>query len=128
MSRTPHSTADAATQITLDALVANVGQELARLATLSGQMQTALSLCHFTEHTEGSAIRGLQGIDRITQTLEDLGRLMLTLAEAVSPRQRLDPELLLAQVHLHDLRIRLGAPKADETCLSADFSGDVVWL
>lgn len=121
----PHHLAQ---QISLETLATNVGQELAHLAALSGQMQAALSLCHFAEHTNASAIRGLQGIDRITQTLEDLGRLMLALAAAVPPHQQLASTPLLAQLRLQDLKNRLGRTKTEDICALYDNSGDVAWL
>ena len=53
----------------------NSGDNLNRFGiVLSGEVQIALSLCHFCEHTDPDAIRGLQRIDLITQALEDLGR------------------------------------------------------
>jgi hypothetical protein len=87
----------------LDALAARIGDELDTLAGLSAEVQTALSLCHFAEHTDPAAIRGLQGIDRITQALEDLGRLMAAVSSEMPRNVNVHSVPILSRLRLHEL-------------------------
>ncbi|MEI4485940.1 hypothetical protein V8J36_07025 [Frigidibacter sp. MR17.14] len=87
----------------LDALAQRIAEELAALAALSAGVQSALSLCHFADHTDPAAIRGLQGIDRITQCLEDLGRLMESVSGELTGDVRLHAVPILSRLRLHEL-------------------------
>lgn len=116
-------------QIALGVLCDRVGEELLHLAALSAVVQQALSLFHFAEHTDAAAIRGLQGIDRITQSLDDLARLVRALAEQVPADQRLQIGPLLAGLRLHELQTRLGfdaTPSPQVPCVLAP--GEIHWL
>lgn len=116
----------AAAAVSPEALALAVGRELDSLAALSAEVQLALSLCHFAEHTDASAIRGLQGIDRITQSLEDLARLMQALSAELPKAHSLAPTPLLATLRLRELRLRLSmqTPSAAPPAVS----GDILWL
>jgi hypothetical protein len=93
--------------LVLDQLAAQVGREIETLAQLSADVQLALSLCRFSEHTDPRAIRGLQRIDRITQALEDLGRMMRALSEQLPRDLTLSAAPILAPLRLHELLARL---------------------
>lgn len=111
----------------LDALAARIGDELDTLARLSSEVQRALSLCHFAEHTEAEAIRGLQGIDRITQALEDLGRLMAALSTEMPQDVKLHAVPILSRLRLHELANNLD-PQVERTPQGCDDAGDIQWL
>ena len=111
----------------LDALAARVAEELETLAALSAQVQQALSLCHFADHTDPSAIRGLQGIDRITQSLEDLGRLMNAVSGEMPEGVYLHAVPILSRLRLHELVHNLDPNEAHVTRHYED-SGEVTWF
>lgn len=110
----------------LDALAARIGDELDTLARLSAEVQRALSLCHFADHTDPTAIRGLQGIDRITQALEDLGRLMAAVSGEIPNDVKLHSVPILSRLRLHELINNLNpsatTPKAEAS------EGDIQWF
>lgn len=89
--------------LALRSLAARIGQELDALAQLCAKVQLALSLCQFSDHTAPEAICGLQGLDRITQTLEDLGRVMGALSAEVPPDAKVQARPILSRLVLHDL-------------------------
>ncbi|MDV7269786.1 hypothetical protein RYZ20_02600 [Thioclava sp. A2] len=111
----------------LDALASRIGEELETLARLSADVQKALSLCEFAQHTDANAIRGLQGIDRITQALEDLGRLMSAVSGEISTDVKLHSVPLLSRLRLHELIINLD-PSHEREVASRDDDGEVCWF
>ncbi len=111
----------------LDALAQRVADELDTLARLSAGVQAALSLCHFAEHTDAAAIRGLQGIDRITQSLEDLGRLMAAVSREMPANVRLHAVPILSRLRLHELVATLD-PAAPPLVRETEMHGDVMWF
>jgi len=111
----------------LDALAARVGEELETLAALSAEVQQALSLCHFSEHTDPSAIRGLQGIDRITQSLEDLGRLMNAVSGEMPEGVYLHAVPILSRLRLHELVHNLDPGEPHDARKSEDTS-EITWF
>ncbi len=111
----------------LDALAARIGDELETLARLSSDVQKALSMCHFAEHTDPAAIRGLQGIDRITQALEDLGRLMAAVSGEMPKDVKLHAVPILSRLRLHELVNNLD-PDAQPVLMSRDCDGEVQWF
>lgn len=111
----------------LDALAARIGDELETLARLSSDVQKALSMCHFAEHTDPAAIRGLQGIDRITQALEDLGRLMAAVSGEMPKDVKLHAVPILSRLRLHELVNNLD-PDAQPVLMSRDYDGEVQWF
>ena len=117
--------------LALDALAARIAAELDGLAQLSGEVQLALSLCHFAEHTDPAAIRGLQRLDRITQALEDLGRLMAALAREIPQELQTDSRPLLSQLRLQGLIHALALPGPAAAAPRAEHpieDGDVQWF
>ncbi len=111
----------------LNALAARIGDELETLARLSMDVQKALSMCEFQNHTDSFAIRGLQGIDRITQALEDLGRLMVDLSGEIDGNVKLHAMPILSRLKLHELVANLDPERAREPT-SRDRDGEVFWL
>lgn len=112
----------------LDVLTAQVGRELVALALLSTDVQQALSLCHFAEHTDPRAIRGLQRIDRITQALEDLGHLMQALSLEVPEKLTLSAAPILSRLRLHELLVRLDPVSEPVSPEPLADTGDIQWL
>ncbi|MBW6506995.1 MAG: hypothetical protein K0B00_09620 [Rhodobacteraceae bacterium] len=121
--------AHTAPEIALGTLTARVAQELQSLATLSAKLQLALSLCSFAGHTDAEAIRGLQGIDRVTQSLEDLARLVHALALRLPENLSAPAAPLLASLQLHELLARIGstAPYPGVTVPEME-AGDILWF
>lgn len=111
----------------LDALAARIGDELDTLARLSSEVQRAISLCHFAEHTDAEAIRGLQGIDRITQALEDLGRLMAAVSTEMPQDVKLHAVPILSRLRLHELAANLD-PQAAHPAISEREAGEIQWF
>lgn len=113
--------------IPLDALAARIANELATLAGLSFEVQSALSLCHFSNHTDPDAIRGLQGIDLITQALEDLERLMRAVSAELTAEVKIPVAPLFSDLKLHDL-IGVLDPACNPEEPRRCEVGDVQWL
>lgn len=111
----------------LDALAARIADELDTLAGLSSDVQRAISMCHFSDHTEPEAIRGLQGIDRITQALEDLGRLMAAVSGEMPTDVKLHAVPILSRLRLHELINNLDPDRIRETAPLAE-TGDIQWF
>ena len=129
MKAAANPTASARHDMALGALTARIALELGHLASLSADVQTALSLCSFHEHTDPAAIRGLQGIDRITQSLEDLERLAHALAAQVPDALRIPAPLLLSQLRLHDLLARFDPGSAQAVAaVQGQEAGDIQWF
>lgn len=112
----------------LDILAARVGDELATLAQLSADVQKAISACEFVSATQSEAIRGMQGIDRITQSLEDLGRLMAAVSGEMPRGVYVHAVPILSRLRLHELTANLD-PKQKNTELSAaEADGQIEWF
>lgn len=111
----------------LDALAARIGDELDTLARLSSEVQRAISLCHFAEHTDSEAIRGLQGIDRITQALEDLGRLMAAVSTEMPKDVKLHAVPILSRLRLHELASNLDPESVHYATLEREV-GEIQWF
>lgn len=116
-------------RLPLAALSARLQAELDLLAGHSAEIQRALPLCHLdlAGTIDAAAIRGLQRIDRITQTLEDLARLMAALAAALPPDLGVDAGLVLGRVRLQELADALN-PQRPPGPHPAPPSGEVQWL
>jgi len=112
----------------LDALAARVADELDTLAQLSAEVQRALSMCHFADHTDPAAIRGLQGIDRITQSLEDLGRLMGAVSGEMPEGVHLKAVPILSRLRLHELLHHLDPEMAKPDRRETEQSGEITWF
>lgn len=111
----------------LDALAARVGDELDTLARLSSEVQRAISLCHFADHTDADAIKGLQGIDRITQALEDLGRLMAAVSTEMPQDVKLHAVPILSRLRLHELATNLD-PLSAQHAVPEEEAGEIQWF
>ena len=111
----------------LDALAARIGDELDTLARLSSEVQRAISLCHFADHTDAAAIRGLQGIDRITQALEDLGRLMSAVSTEMPQDVKLHAVPILSRLRLHELATNHD-PELQRHEVQQDEQGEIQWF
>ena len=116
-------------EIALGALTARVAQELVCLASLSAEVQLALSLCSFAKHTDAEAIRGLQGIDRITQSLDDLARLVHALASQVPEDLSAPSGPLLSHLRLHELLARIDPASSKPSTPAPNMeAGDILWF
>ncbi|KEO60306.1 hypothetical protein [Thioclava indica] len=114
-------------KVALNALTARVGDELETLARLSTDVQRALSACGVSEGTDAQAIRELQGIDRITQSLEDLGRLMSDISAEIPKDVSLHAETILSRLRLHELIENLD-PAHEKNIMPREDDGEIMWL
>ncbi len=112
--------------LSLDSLARRVADELALLSSLSLSLQEALSHCPFATHPDAATLAGLQGIDRISQGIDDLRRLMDALPEHLPDAVTVAPEMLLAPLQLRDLADRLAAAERPPTPRNS--GGDVCWF
>ncbi|AOZ69452.1 hypothetical protein LPB142_09130 [Rhodobacter xanthinilyticus] len=125
----PHDTLEPARRdLPLDALAARIGDELDTLARLSSEVQKALSMCHFADHTDPKAIMGLQGIDRITQALEDLGRLMAAVSGEMPSDVKLHAVPILSRLRLHELINNLDPEMPKISVQEAADEGEIQWF
>lgn len=112
----------------LDALAMRIGEVLEILARLSTEVQSALSLCEFAKGTDPGAIRGLQGIDRITQALEDLGRLMAAVSGEMPDNVFLHAVPILSRLRMHELVQNLDPTNANTGVSITAPDGDIDWF
>jgi hypothetical protein len=110
----------------LAVLTHQVSDELGLLAHLAGDVQIALSMCQFDPAGSQAAIKGLQQIDRLTQTLEDLSRMTGVLATLVPNDLAVSKDAVLAPVVLRDLVSRFD--KSTGATSSPLPSDEVLWL
>lgn len=113
--------------LTLADLTQRIGSELDCLMQLSLTVQAALSHCTGAHPSDSETLKGLQGIDRITQGLADIARLMTDISDAApqgiyfmrhSLKHRLQIRSLCQRIFLADPRLFL--PEASSG------SGDVL--
>jgi len=100
--------------LALDRVAALLGAELGYLAQLAAEVQHALAQCEFAAPPRASVLRGLQGIDRISQGLDDLGHLVTALPAEAIRAVAVPAGPLIAGIRLHDLCDRI-APVAATT-------------
>ena len=79
-----------------------------------------------THHTDPEAIRGLQGIDRITQALEDLGRLMAAVSSEMPRDVNVHSVPILSRLRLHELIQNLDPDAPAVQKIKED--GDIQWF
>lgn len=116
-----------ARRVPLADLTARVGRELEALARMSISLQRALSASGIDSSLAPQIIRELQSIDRISQSLEDLGVFVSTLAEQISPDLACDADPIFASLRLQDLANALDPQHFTEIETRAS-EGDVSWL
>ena len=114
--------------IPLPTLSARIQDELLALVVLSAEVQVALgpALC------EANALsprvqRSLQAIDRLHQTLDDLGRVMGHLAHH-SNTETIDLNPLSRVIRLRHLAHKLFDDVDAPFALSEDDAGDIAWF
>lgn len=93
--------------LALDRLAALLAGELARLARLADEVQDALAQCEFVAPPPAPVMRGLQGIDRIAQGLDDLRRLIAALPVEVIGTVQIPAAPLIAGIRQRDLGGRI---------------------
>ncbi|MCY1125362.1 hypothetical protein OU426_00710 [Frigidibacter sp. RF13] len=89
------------------ALASRVASELHQLAGLALDLQDALSAAGVAQKALGEAMAGLQAIDRITQNLGDLSRLLTALGGQLTPSTTIATPPLADGLILRDLAHRL---------------------
>lgn len=123
LTPTPPQDADLALQVAL----LRLGRELGLIGRACAGVQRALSICSFCPGTDPEAIRGLQDIDRITQSLEDLARMAQYMGKVCPIEPRLSRTALAAQARLHDIADFIAPSDAPHQVNISD-AGDVAWF
>ncbi len=110
------------------ALATRIGTEIAELAVLAVALQETLGGFVGNGAADRQAIREVQSLDRLTQVLQDLTRVMAALAKVLPKDLRVPALPLLHAIRLYDLSQTLAAsdPRAAMPVPEAD--GDVAWL
>lgn len=93
--------------VPLDNLATRISHELEKLLSLSLAVQDAMSLRHSLHPENQDVLTGLQGIDRITQGLCDLARLMEEIGVRAPEDVFLERVPLDRRLTLRDLSSRL---------------------
>jgi hypothetical protein len=115
--------------VKLDMLVSRIGAELSQLQALSLSVQDALSHCVLGLSSASDSLQSLQGIDRITQALGDLARIMNHIGQTVPAGVVLARQPLASQVGLRDLSLRvLRQDLKAETLSGLAQTGEVNWF
>ncbi len=99
-------------QLALTDLAFRIGAELDFLMHLSLTVQSALSHCICTHPADAETLKGLQGIDRITQGLADVARLMADIGDTAPGGVFLGRHALERRLQLRDLCQRIFLPDA----------------
>ncbi|MFP1644884.1 hypothetical protein [Pontitalea aquivivens] len=122
-------TAPDARRVGLSQLTARIAAELERLARITADVQVALSMCHLelAGPLGPEVIRGLQRIDRVTQELEDLSRLLGGMSDGIPAQSELCAAPLFSTLRLHELGLALDPAKPIHPDV-ADNDGTVEWL
>jgi hypothetical protein len=110
------------------ALAGRIGTEMAHLAELASALQDNLSGYLAVLASDGHAIRQVQSLDRLTQVLQDLTRVMAALADGLPKDLRLTASPVLRVIRLRDLSRALAASAPGGPLGSAETTGDVAWL
>ncbi|MGB7269863.1 MAG: hypothetical protein WBC90_10115 [Albidovulum sp.] len=113
----------------LHQLAARIGEELDAMGQLSLSVQHAMSQCTGTMGRDPEVMNALQGIDRISQSLAELARLMQYVSQTTPQGISLPSAALQENLALRDMTKRLLAkapqePQSDDTVLA----GDVTWF
>lgn len=128
MSAPTHSQTDQRREIALSTLLCRIAKELEVLSDLADTAQLALSHCIFLHPPETTISAGLQGMDRISQELEDLHRLTKWLERRVPDDQHVEASALRTEILLRDLADRLTAPNTGDRREDEVGNGDVNWF
>ena len=125
-------------EIAVAQLTSRVAGELSQLVGLALELQNALSVAGIAQSMPVEASTGLQAIDRITQNLGDLSRLLAALGGQLAPSTTIAAPPLADELILRDLAHRLfgidTAPEASaETSVTsraevAAPSGEICWF
>lgn len=94
-------------ELALDRLARLLAGELARLARLADEVQGALAGCEFAAPPPAPVMRGLQGIDRIAQGLDDLCQLITALPVEVIGTVQVPAAALIAGIRQRNLSDRI---------------------
>lgn len=116
-------------RIGLSPLTNRIAAELDRMAWLAAGLQVALSPAVRAGGLNTADLASLQAIDRLTQLLADLSRLMAVVADAAPPSASLTVADLREVIVLRDFLYRMTTPGAAcETDRPEQSAGEVQWL
>ncbi|MDW4548740.1 hypothetical protein R5H32_05175 [Defluviimonas sp. D31] len=114
--------------IALAALLQDVATELSDLATLAGSVQEALSHCDVSDPPDPETLAKLQGLDRLSQGLDNVGRLMATLPAHLPQDLTVATSALISDRRHSYLRRRAAESGRVESEEAKSRPGDVIWF
>lgn len=109
----------AAAPVRLDALANRIGVELTELLRLSLSVQDAMAQERAGQGEVAQTVAGLQAIDRISQGLSDLARLMNEVGYRVPDRVLINRQVLDQRLTLRDLANRVLPRGCGTACVLA---------
>ncbi|WP_264770751.1 hypothetical protein [Defluviimonas salinarum] len=115
-------------EMVLAALLQEVATELASSAALAGSVQVALSRCRFSVPPDPETLTKLQGLDRISQSLDSVSRLMASLSACLPQDVMVATSALNADQRHNNLPQRITRSGRTESGESLSRPGDVAWL
>jgi hypothetical protein len=121
-------TVQGTTDFMAGALAHRIGAEIAQMAELAVALQDTLAGFVADAAADRQAIREVQSLDRLTQVLQDLTRVMAALAQGLPQDLRVAAPPVLRVIRLYDLSQTLAAPDPREAVSVAGAEGEVAWL
>lgn len=116
-------------RIGLSPLTNRIAAELDHMAWLAAGLQVAFSSVLHAGDLNTAELASLQAIDRLTQLLADLSRLMAVVADAAPPSASLTVADLREVIVLRDFLYRMTTPDAGRATDGPEQSaGEVQWL
>ncbi|MFN0116058.1 MAG: hypothetical protein ACKVPY_15415 [Paracoccaceae bacterium] len=109
------------------ALAGRIGAELGRLSELTAEVQDAIAHLGPGRSPSSGAVRKMQHIDLITQSLQDLARLLAALAAELPEEAEVRSAPLSATLRLRDLD-SIVTPAATDPLSAPGRSEDTFWL
>lgn len=126
-SSTPNPQPSSDSDLLLDVLVGRIAKELNTLARLLIYVQTVLAQCQLPDTTAPQVIEGLQGLDRATQSLEDLARLMDCISDQLPVDIKVHSAKIFTTLRLMDLIANLDQ-KTDTPPTTKGPTGEIQWF
>lgn len=126
MNSPAQNTEPANETVELGAVLNRLSSELHRLAASAADVQEAISFKVRDFHTSAKSIQDIQGLDALTQKLQDLARFSASTAHAIAFPVKLSKTAVFSDIILQDIRRTLDPDIESDT--RNDESHDIEWL